>query len=114
FGVSLPASVPEVTAVGGMEFNEGSGNYWSGTNGPYGGSALSYIPEVAWNDTAASLAFGGTISASGGGVSSVYKKPTWQTGPGVPNDGARDVPDVALNASNAHDSYYIVSEGLAF
>jgi subtilase family serine protease len=113
-GVSLPASVPEVTGVGGTEFNEGSLTYWSSSNGPYGGSALSYIPEVAWNDTAASLAFGGTISASGGGVSSVYKKPTWQTGPGVPNDGARDVPDVALNASNAHDSYYIVSEGLAF
>ena len=53
-GVSLPASVPEVTAVGGTEFNEGSLNYWSGSNGLYGGSALSYIPETAWNDTAAS------------------------------------------------------------
>jgi len=57
-----------------------------------------------------SEAFGGTIAASGGGLSSVYKKPTWQTGPGVPNDGARDVPDVALTASNAHDPYLIISE----
>ena len=53
----------------------------------------------------------GNIAASGGGMSSVYKKPAWQTGPGVPNDGARDVPDVSLTASDAHDPYLIVSEG---
>lgn len=113
-GVSLPASVPEVTAVGGTAFNEGSLTYWSSTNGTYGGSALSYIPEVAWNDTLASEALGGTISSSGGGLSSVYKKPSWQTGPGVPNDGARDLPDISLTASNAHDSYIVVSGGEAF
>jgi len=113
-GVNLPASVPEVTAVGGTEFNEGgSVGDWSGSNGIYGGSALSYIPETAWNDTAVSVANGGTISASGGGISSVYKKPAWQTGPGVPNDGARDVPDVSLAASNGHDPYIIISEGEA-
>jgi subtilase family serine protease len=33
-GVSFPASIPEVTAVGGSEFNEGSGAYWSSTNTP--------------------------------------------------------------------------------
>ena len=110
FGVGLPASVPEITAVGGTTFNEGSLNYWSDSNGPYGGSALSYIPETAWNDTAAS----GGLAASGGGVSSVYKKPSWQTGPGVPNDGARDVPDISMNASNAHDPYLVVSGGEAF
>ena len=110
-GVSLPASVPEITAVGGTEFNEGSGAYWSGSNGPYGASGLSYIPEIAWNDTAASEAQGGTIAASGGGMSSVYKKPAWQTGPGVPNDGVRDVPDIALAASGAHDPYIVIAEG---
>ena len=45
--VNLPASVPEVTAVGGTEFNEGSGTYWGTSNGANGGSALSYIPELA-------------------------------------------------------------------
>jgi len=30
---------------------------------------------------------------------------------GVPNDGVRDVPDVALAASNAHDPYIIVTGG---
>jgi subtilase family serine protease len=108
-GVSLPASVPEITAVGGTEFNEGSGGYWSGGNGPYDGSALSYIPEMAWNDTVAS----GGLAASGGGASVVFKKPAWQTGRGVPGDGARDVPDVALAASNAHDPYIVVSGGAA-
>ena len=44
----FPPSIPEVTAVGGTRFNEGSGQYWNATNGSDGGSARSYIPEVAW------------------------------------------------------------------
>jgi subtilase family serine protease len=109
--VSLPASIPEVTAVGGTEFNEGSGTYWNAANGIYFGSAMSYIPEMAWNDTPASVGLGAAISASGGGPSAAYLKPAWQAGPGVPNDGARDVPDVSLAASNGHDPYVIVSLG---
>jgi subtilase family serine protease len=112
-GVSLPASIPEVTAVGGTEFNEGSRTYWSGTNGPYDSSALSYIPEVAWNDTAASLTAGYGLAASGGGLSLIYDRPAWQTGPGVPSGTARLVPDVSLNASPIHDPYIIVSDGVA-
>lgn len=100
--VSLPASLPSVTAVGGTEFNEGSGTYWSS-----GGSALSYIPEIAWNDTASQH----LLEASGGGASIFFTKPIWQAGPGVPADGARDVPDVALNASPFHDGYLICSGG---
>lgn len=50
--VSYPASSPEVTGVGGTaltitETNPGS-PYWN--NGTTGGSAVSYIPEGAWND----------------------------------------------------------------
>ncbi len=112
-GVSIPASIPEITAVGGTQLNEGNLTYWSGSNGLYGGSALSYIPEMAWNETAASVAVGGTIGSSGGGVSAVYPKPAWQTGAGVPNDGARDVPDVSLTAAAGHDPYVVVSEGFA-
>jgi subtilase family serine protease len=112
--VSAPASVPEVTGVGGTEFNEGSQSYWSATNGFYDGSALSYIPEMAWNDSAASAGVGGGLAASGGGASAAFQKPAWQTGPGVPNDGARDVPDISLSASNAHDPYIIVVEGGAY
>ena len=49
----MPASVPEVTGVGGTEFAEGFGTtYWLQTNGPYyGNSARGYIPEVGWNDS---------------------------------------------------------------
>src|SRR5215469_349168 len=50
--VDLPASIPEVTGIGGTEFNEGSGNYWNATNDANGGSAMSYIPETSWNDSA--------------------------------------------------------------
>ncbi len=108
--VSLPASIPEVTAVGGTEFNEGSGNYWSASNGANGGSALGYITEMAWNDTF----FGGGLAATGGGVSKFFHKPSWQIGPGVPVDGQRDVPDVALAAANDHDPYNIIASGQPF
>jgi uncharacterized protein (TIGR03437 family) len=107
--VSFPASIPEITAVGGTMFSESSGigPYWNPTNGPNLGSALSYIPETAWNESSTS----GGLAASGGGASVLFSKPPWQTGPGVPNDNARDVPDVALSAAN-HDGYYGVTGGL--
>jgi len=105
--VDAPASVPEVTGVGGTEFVEGTGNYWSSKNSSTGASALSYIPETTWNDSQQD----GTPSASGGGVSAFFPKPSWQTGPGVPNDNARDVPDVALNASADHDGFLVYTGG---
>ena len=40
-----------------------------------------------------------------------WPKPLWQTGKGVPADGARDIPDVSLFASNGvYDSAYIVCQ----
>lgn len=109
FGLSvdMPASIPEVTGIGGTEFNEGSGNYWNTTNSANHASALSYIPETAWNDSAAD----GSPSATGGGASVNFSKPVWQTGLGVPNDGARDVPDVSLSGSADHDAYLFYSGG---
>ena len=105
----LPASVPEVTAVGGTTFSEGNGSYWSSTNSSTRASANSYIPEVTWNDSAAN----GSPASSGGGASQFFSKPSWQTGTGVPNDGARDVPDVAFPASADHDGYLVyTSDGL--
>jgi hypothetical protein len=98
--VDFPASSPYATGMGGTQPNEGSGSYWSGTNGTTGGSALSYIPEVAWND-ASQGAFGG----GGGGTSNYFSKPAWQVG--TPADGARDLPDLSLNATDnpTHDSF---------
>lgn len=40
----------------------------------------------------------------------MFSKPDWQAGAGVPADGARDVPDIALNASNGRDSYLYCSQ----
>jgi subtilase family serine protease len=110
--VDVPASIPEVTGVGGGEFTGDSSStsttpYWGGTNDSANGSALGYIPEQVWNDTSQSIANNGGLAAGGGGMSAFFSKPTWQTGPGVPNDGHRDVPDVSLNASPFHDSYLI-------
>lgn len=101
--IDLPGGLPGVTSVGGTEFNEGTGTYWSATNTANNASALSYIPETAWNDTAIDR----TPSASGGGHSTLFQKPSWQTGTGVPSDNARDVPDVAVSASADHDGYVI-------
>lgn len=104
--VDVPASIPEVTGVGGTEFNEGSGQYWSATNDSAQSSALSYIPETSWNDSAQD----GTPTATGGGTSVFFSRPAWQTGPGVPND---NVPDLALTASPDHDPYIVFAEGQA-
>jgi surface-anchored protein len=109
--VDFPASSPYVTGMGGTMFNEGSASYFSTTNDSNGGSAISYIPEAVWNETSASIAAGYGLSAGGGGVSSVFTKPTWQTGTGVPNDFARDVPDLSLNAAASHDGYLVCTEG---
>ncbi len=121
--VDMPAAIPEVTGMGGTEFNgdaeavatNGDANatpYWSGTTGGTDtiSSALSYIPEMAWNDTLNSDNTGGQLLASGGGASTFFSKPSWQTGTGVPNDSKRDVPDLALNASPDHDPYLFCSE----
>lgn len=104
--VDLPASSPNVTGVGGTTFSEGSGTYWNTTNNGYGGSAISYIPEVIWNDSGS-----GSLDAGGGGKSIFFAKPSWQAGSGVPNDGARDVPDLSFAASPSHDGYLICSGG---
>jgi subtilase family serine protease len=131
--VDVPAAIPEVTGVGGTEFtgdaSQCPGNppscpggiapsdppYWNGSSSLNSGpTALGYIPEMSWNDTAKSLALipPGGFAASGGGASTIFtSKPTWQTGPGVPSDGKRDVPDISLSASNFHDPYLICSGG---
>lgn len=123
FAVDVPASIPEVTGVGGSEFTGdagacppndvcGSGGapadppYWSGSNSlTSGASALEHIPEQTWNDSTST-----SLDAGGGGASTIFSKPSWQSGNGVPGDGKRDVPDIALNASNGHDPYLICSQ----
>lgn len=111
-GVNGLASTPYNIAVGGSQFNEGSGTYWNTSNGPGDVSVKSYIPEVAWNESG-SISGGSNLWASGGGVSTIYPKPAWQAAPGVPSSNYRYVPDVALNAAS-HDAYLVQVQGALY
>ena len=130
------ASTPYNIAVGGTDFSallSNFGSYVSTSNGTYYGSAVSYIPESTWNDSAVtdgllaqntpsenSKSQTSIVGGSGGASScstnasnatnttiatctSGYTKPSWQTGSGVPSDGVRDLPDISLFASNGFD-----------
>ncbi len=139
--VSGTASTPFNIAVGGTDFDNTLTNYpaqyWNTTNTTTApivpASALSYIPEVPWNDSCAaagSLTGCATVKSNGsdlvagsggrsncttqnssGTCTSGYSKPSWQAGPGVPADGSRDVPDVSLFASDGnHKSFYIICQ----
>jgi hypothetical protein len=145
--VDFPGSSPYSTSAGGTSFvadrNGNLAQYWN-TNGNYttatgatNGSALSYVPEGAWNDSpnASMASSNGGLGAGGGGVSEIFNaspnysvsappqapklpsslgylagKPSWQAGPSVPNDGARDVPDVSLAADPDWDGYVVCTE----
>ncbi|WP_433972036.1 Ig-like domain repeat protein [Tunturiibacter lichenicola] len=138
FGVSGLASTPYNVAVGGTEFNDVNlATYWNASNTNDLSSAKGYIPEAVWNESCAfglpqsitncNFAFHGSSFAGGGGVSSCasrttddtetefcaagYAKPSWQAGPGVPQDGVRDLPDVSLAAAGGHDGYILCVEG---
>ncbi|MGA8631377.1 MAG: Ig-like domain repeat protein, partial [Terracidiphilus sp.] len=125
--VSGLASTPWNIAAGGTDFyyaDYASGapsasTFWNATNDPVTkGSLKARLPEQVWNDPFGldSISNGlerGELAAGGGGASncssstnltnpcvSGYAKPAWQSGPGVPADGVRDIPDVSLFASN--------------
>ena len=70
-GVSGFASTPFNVAVGGTDFGDTSAKttatYWRATNGATDGSALSYIPEIPWNDSCASV-----LIAAASGYSTTY------------------------------------------
>ncbi len=110
YAVDVPASMPYVTGAGGTRFSESTSFYWTTNNTTTYASAIGYIGEIGWNDTAVEIASGGSISATGGGVSTLFSKPAWQTGAGVPNDGKRDVPDVSFDSSADHDGYLACSQ----
>jgi len=136
------ASTPYNVAVGGTDFDDAGtqSSYWSATNDSTTlASAKSYIPEMTWNETCAESATAGNLNvcsappagwniwAGSGGASSCTAsissggsvtcqsgspKPSWQTGPGVPSDGVRDIPDVSLfAAANSNSrSFYVLCQ----
>jgi len=107
YGLSVNgfASTPFNTAVGGTQLDERGNDpvYWTAS-----GAARGYVPETAWNERLTVLADGHS-GVTGGGASLLYPKPAWQNLniPGMPNDGARDVPDVSLPAAFVHDAHLL-------
>jgi trimeric autotransporter adhesin len=125
FAVNGYASTPYDIAVGGTDFDvlkENFGQYVGTTTTQTNlfRTALGYIPEATWNDSTMnnttlsenvpwSVSSGNqNIYAGAGGASNCatftstgactggYGKPEWQKGNGVPNDNARDLPDISL------------------
>jgi subtilase family serine protease len=139
FGLNVNglASTPFNVAVGGTDFDQFSNQskYWNSTNAATTQeSAKGYIPETSWNQSCTNalwVTVGGVGSTAeevcnsklddlfptggGGGASGtpgwVGFKPAWQTGPGVPADNTRDLPDVSLFASaNFVGSFYVICQ----
>ncbi len=100
-------SSSHATCVGGTEFADFSnpGLYWAGSNNAgTNGSAISYIPEGAWNEPLNSSSQP-QVAGTGGGVSAFIPTPSWQVGTGVPGTAGRYTPDVSFSAS-VHDGYF--------
>ncbi|MBZ5662361.1 MAG: Ig-like domain repeat protein [Acidobacteriia bacterium] len=100
-------SSSHVTCVGGTEFADTvlPGQYWSSTNtSGTNASALSYIPEGAWNEPL-NNSNQVQVAGTGGGVSAFIPTPSWQTGTGVPGTQGRYTPDVSFSGS-VHDGYF--------
>ena len=72
-----PASDPSVTAVGGTRL------------------FLDSSTGLTSSETGWSVAGSGS-NGSGGGISTFFNRPTWQTGPGLPAGAMRAVPDVSV------------------
>lgn len=132
--VSGFSSSPWNVSVGGTDFFYSSYNgsasaqqaelatYWNltPTNQP-AVSLLQPVPEQPWNRAFGlnlydggvynPSANGATIVGGGGGVSSIYPKPTWQAGKGVPADGKRDIPDVSLFAAVGENASFWLACG---
>ncbi len=87
------ASSPNVVAVGGTRLNPMFNS---------SGDATSYGGEVVWN----------TGRGGGGGFSTVFQRPPYQVGTGVPRENKRAIPDVALMADPLGPGYIIVQGGI--
>ena len=116
-GVSGFASTPYNVAVGGTDFGDtyaGSNSvYWNSANTSTYGSAKSYIPEIPWNDSCASVLlanyFGYSTSyGSGGFCNSSTGKANYLTtaaGSGGPSGCATGSPSITGEVSGSCHGY---------
>ncbi|HXE79011.1 MAG TPA: protease pro-enzyme activation domain-containing protein, partial [Rhodanobacter sp.] len=127
--VNVFATSPHVTAVGGTDLADildgTTSRYFAPTPSVVGGTALSYVPEIPWNEScgngvaAKSMGYYSAVTfcqqylhydpygaylkseGGGGGPSIVDAKPTWQKQVfNAAQDQSRDIPDVALFAGS--------------
>lgn len=90
-GVEIPAAAPNITGVGGTTLSVT-------TDGGYAG-------ETTWSSPMMS-------QGSGGGVSTIAPRPSWQNGPGVGGSGIpdmREVPDVSADGDPVTGTAYITN-----
>jgi len=130
---------PLITSAGGLDFQDNydsqlggpaQSKYWGATNSSYYADALSYVPETTWNGSCASSLLAnfqndtpaaycatdptgyvaGEVVGGGGGYSTHYAQPSWQSGILGLSAAAtkRSTPDVALFASNGIWQHAIV------
>jgi len=68
-GVNAFASTPYNVAVGGTDFGDtymnANSTYWNSTNSPTFESALSYMPEIPWNDSCGSVLIANLFAGPG-------------------------------------------------
>ena len=102
-GVADPASQPFVTGVGGTTLNFVK----SGTTTAGAVTAGAYVGETVWSAGTPTL----NPEGGGGGVSTLWVKPSYQTGFGI-SGVKREVPDVTLNA-DPDTGYSIFVNGAA-
>ncbi len=121
-------------SVGGTDFYDTAlgenAEYWRQNSNKIGGSALSYVPEIPWNNSCANPIIDKFYGATGaipfcnsgsnvplqngvggsGSQSVFYRKPDWQLTSvlGMPDDGVRDQPDVSLFAANGIWNHFLV------
>jgi hypothetical protein len=99
--VSGFTSTPYNVSVGGTDFADTyqgtNSTYWSSTNSVNNGSALSYVPEIPWNDSCASVLyadFNRELPTYGGSGSCSRSVETFAAGSGGPSGCATGAPDL--------------------
>jgi hypothetical protein len=122
---------PMVTVTGGTDFQDlydaqkggkAQSTYWSATNSSSYSDALSYVPEMTWNDSCASSILAaengdtgagycatgadtiGDVVGGSGGISTHYAVPSWQTGISGYSNSMHAQPDIAGFAASGTNS----------
>ncbi|MGA2412101.1 MAG: protease pro-enzyme activation domain-containing protein, partial [Candidatus Binataceae bacterium] len=101
--VDEEAASPFLTSVGGTQFTP---VYLNGFDASLIGDGL----ETAWNEGKNDGEYCPVKDSSGGGKSVVFAKPAWQSGLNVPDDSARDVPDISIGADGSAPGFFVYSQ----